>query len=90
MIDSELLAHVYLAMTGGQTALSLDPEAGESRRGDATGDAGMDPAHGGHQQADAPQHEGLIVLRADDDEAAAHEAMLNKLRDAGNCVWDQN
>ncbi len=31
LIDSELLARVYLAMTGGQTALSLDEESGRTR-----------------------------------------------------------
>ena len=31
----------------------------------------------------------LTVIRASDDEAAAHEAMLEKLRATGDCVWDQ-
>ena len=31
LIDSDLLARVYLAMTGGQTALSLDAEATDTR-----------------------------------------------------------
>jgi DNA polymerase-3 subunit epsilon len=47
LIDSELLARVYLAMTGG-----------------------------------------LKVIKATEAEAAAHEAMLEKIRQSGACVWD--
>jgi DNA polymerase-3 subunit epsilon len=82
LIDSELLAHVYLAMTGGQTALLLDEDtvgAGPHRT------SGPQPANSGNGATDLD----LIVIRASDDEAAAHEAMLEKLRDAGDCVWDQ-
>ena len=78
LIDSELLAHVYLAMTGGQTALSLDVE---------------DAAVGDGEVAKAVTREAgsqkLVVLRADEDELAAHEVMLEKLRAKGTCVWDQ-
>ena len=78
LIDSELLAHVYLAMTGGQTALSLDVE---------------DAAVSDGEVATAVTHEAgshkLVVLRADKDELAAHEVMLEKLRAKGTCVWDQ-
>ncbi len=83
LIDSELLARVYLAMTGGQTALSLDVDtvgAGPRRT------SGPQPATaGGSATGDLE----LIVIRASEKEAAAHEAMLEKLRAAGDCVWDQ-
>ena len=83
LIDSELLARVYLAMTGGQTALSLDVDtagAGPRRT------SGPQPATaGGSATGDLD----LIVIRASEKEAAAHEAMLEKLRAAGDCVWDQ-
>ena len=82
LIDAELLAHVYLAMTGGQTALSLDDDdtvgallaARQSRR---------------KRSSYNGQKHDLIVIRATEDEAAAHDAMLEKLRAAGDCVWDQ-
>ena len=31
----------------------------------------------------------LVVVRANADEIAAHEALLEKLRAAGECVWDR-
>ena len=81
LIDSELLARVYLAMTGGQTALSLD---------DAV-DAVHDTAGG--TQADVVRAAAdleLVVVRADESELAAHEAILDKLRANGECVWDRD
>jgi len=86
LIDSELLARVYLALTGGQTALLLDEDEGVAvgaLRAARTG-----PQHaiaGGSATTDLK----LTVIRASDDEAAAHEAMLEKLRAAGDCVWDR-
>ncbi len=78
LIDSELLAHVYLAMTGGQTALSLDVEDGAARDGEVA--TAVTREAGSYK---------LVVLRADEDEVAAHEVMLEKLRAKGVCVWDQ-
>lgn len=80
LIDSELLAGVYLAMTGGQAALSLDP-AGTRPAGDSSSARAASP------DGDKPYE--LIVIRASDDENAAHEAMLEKLRASGECVWDR-
>jgi DNA polymerase-3 subunit epsilon len=83
LIDSELLANVYLAMTGGQAALLLEEEstAGAALGRDtsratrsAVSGAGSDPE--------------LVVVRAGKDEVAAHEAMLEKIRESGACVWD--
>ena len=79
LIDAELLAQVYLAMTGGQTALTLD--AAEAETG-AAGRLSAELAAGGKTLQ-------LRVLRASDAEAAAHEAFLEQLRSAGNCVWDR-
>ena len=78
LIDSELLAHVYLAMTGGQTALSLDVEDGAASDGETN-----------TAVARAADSYKLVVVRADEDELAAHEVMLEKLRAKGSCVWDQ-
>ena len=80
LIDSELLARVYLAMTGGQTALLLDDAA------DAVHDrsAGQEATSAGT----AAELE-LVVIRADESEREAHEAMLDRLRNGGECVWDR-
>ena len=84
LIDSELLANVYLAMTGGQTALLLEDEAG---------DGYLDPDVAGHH-ANAESQAGntpvidLPIITASPEETAAHEAMLEKIRKSGACVWD--
>ena len=79
LIDAELLARVYLAMTGGQTALSLEASASAGER--QTGPEAAPRAT--HSELD------LVVVRANADEIAAHEALLEKLRAAGECVWDR-
>ena len=84
LIDSELLANVYLAMTGGQTTLLLDEEAADAatRSRDANGAELRVGAASGRTHAD------LVVLRANDAEVAAHNALLEKIRKSGACVWD--
>jgi len=86
LIDSELLAYVYLAMTGGQTALLLDEDDGGVAGAGPHRTSGPQPANSGNRATD---NRNLIVIRANDEEIAAHEAMLEKLRDSGDCVWDQ-
>ena len=81
LIDSKLLARVYLAMTGGQTALLLDEETGRARKQAIEAN--------GSNIAGRSSDLKLVVVRANKDEAAAHEAMLEKLREAGDCVWDR-
>ncbi len=75
LLDAELLADVYLAMTGGQTALTLDALA-------PTASTAGSGAQGGRRGA-------IPVLRADADETAAHEAMLAEIADASEqgCLW---
>jgi len=84
LIDSELLANVYLAMTGGQTAMLLDDDVlghhAYSEGGDGSVETDDDAAYA--MQDDLP------VVRATAEEAAAHEAMLEKIRKSGACVWD--
>ena len=76
LIDSELLARVYLAMTGGQAALSLEAEkTGAVSAGD----------HGGSRQRPAGLQ--LPIVRAEGDELRAHEALLDKMQEAGDCVY---
>jgi DNA polymerase-3 subunit epsilon len=80
LLDAEILADVYLAMTGGQVSLSLDAEGAQENRGSSTaGDIRRLPA-------DRPQ---LRVIRASGEELALHEARLDAI--AGSCdgevVW---
>jgi len=76
LLDAQLLAEVYLAMTGGQAALSL------GRRGaDATG---------ARVEVRRVRREGiaLVVVAASEAEAAAHEQFLDRLQaQSGQCLW---
>ncbi|MGB5471539.1 MAG: DNA polymerase III subunit epsilon [Woeseiaceae bacterium] len=86
LIDSELLANVYLAMTGGQTALLLDEDSSGSGAGAAAGRA---HARAGQGRADIVGADlKLVVIKASKEEAAAHEALLKKIRKSGACAWD--
>ena len=76
LIDAELLARVYLAMTGGQTALSLDDDI--ARVTEVTEEATRRSRLSGLN---------LKVVKANEDESAAHEAMLEAMRDSGACLW---
>ncbi|MFM0396410.1 DNA polymerase III subunit epsilon [Paraburkholderia phytofirmans] len=77
LLDSELLAEVYLAMTRGQESLVIDM-LGESHVG---GDANAPRV--------AISSLDLIVISASDDELAAHQAVLDGLDKAvkGTSVW---
>lgn len=70
LIDAELLARVYLAMTGGQAALLLDE--------DESIDVGI-----GEEVLVRPRRSdlNLIVVKASDEEVAAHEALVEKMRE---------
>ena len=85
LIDSRLLAFVYLAMTGGQADLSFDagaaPAPGRERSA-----AGRPPT--GDRSAGRPPTVDLPVIEPSAEEAAAHDAMLEKIRESGACVWD--
>jgi DNA polymerase-3 subunit epsilon len=76
LLDADLLLEVYLAMTGGQGALTLDdssrPEQLAARSARAVRPAGE-----------------LVVRRATDEEIAAHAALLSILDKAssGKTVW---
>ena len=78
LIDAELLAKVYLAMTGGQAALSLDEEE-------------ADLVSVFEESANQIRSDGLnlVVVRANDEEAAAHKAFIEKMRVEGACVWPE-
>ena len=70
LLDAEILADVYLAMTGGQTLLFGAGQDGRSERG-----AGEDLEH----LVLAKDRPPLVVLRATPEETAAHERMLDLL-----------
>ncbi|QID18061.1 DNA polymerase III subunit epsilon [Nitrogeniibacter mangrovi] len=77
LLDAELLAEVYLAMTRGQESLiiGLDEDDGPSQ-----------DVIGGADLKDRPP---LRVVRASDAEMAAHEAVLGDIAKAskGACLW---
>ena len=81
LLDAEILADVYLAMTGGQTSLSLEAE-------DPTT---IGPSSGAETIRRLESRPQLRVIRADDRERAQHEARLRALREAagGSCLWDR-
>ena len=78
LLDSEILADVYLAMTGGQKTLSLDDEDEQTDSGQAGGIRRL--------EADRPA---LRVIRASEAELAAHEQRLQAVAKAsgGQVVW---
>jgi DNA polymerase-3 subunit epsilon len=80
LIDSELLALVYLAMTGGQTALSLDADEAADSTGRPA--AGAVDAHKGANGAASDLK--LVVIKATEEEAAAHDALLEKIANMSN------
>lgn len=68
LLDAELLAEVYLHMTGGQSALSLDAEE--------------DTAAGGSNIAVkmlSADRKPIRVIQASDDELQAHQAIIEKM-----------
>jgi DNA polymerase-3 subunit epsilon len=80
LLDAEILADVYLAMTGGQTNLQLS---------DATANGG-DGATGSQQIRRLPQSRpALPVIQASAEELAAHQAQLDAIAasNGGRVVW---
>lgn len=81
LLDAEILADVYLAMTGGQTALQLS-ESGTDDDGHALAEQIVRLA------ADRPR---LPVIHATAEELAAHAAQLEAIAagSGGKVVWRQ-
>ena len=75
LLDAEILADVYLLMTGGQVSLSLavdNPDSG-NQLADVGGDVEIKPTP---------------VIRATDEELAAHAEWLSKLqKEDGTSLW---
>ena len=76
LIDAELLARVYLAMTGGQTALSLDEDLANTTDAEET-----------EIQRQRPEGLVLKVAEANAGEVAAHEAFIERMRESGVSRW---
>ena len=78
LLDAEILADVYLAMTGGQTSLSLEGETAAGEDGRVSGIRRL-----------GPQRPALVVVRASDEEEERHAARLRAIDAAsgGQCVW---
>lgn len=75
LLDAHLLAHVYLAMTGGQGSLFDDTQAASSS---TTENILVQPLKTQHQ---------LPLLQPSLEELAAHEAKLQKMAEKGKCIW---
>jgi DNA polymerase-3 subunit epsilon len=74
LLDAELLADVYLAMTRGQNSLGMDVEEEVAVVGEVLEVVPMAP---------------ILVLPADESELAAHASTLAELDKAvkGQCIW---
>ena len=76
LLDAELLADIYVAMTRGQESLMMDIEDGASSRGEV---------------AFASVKRELLVIAASPEELQAHMLQLQEIEQAsnGNCVWNK-
>ncbi|HYW04972.1 MAG TPA: DNA polymerase III subunit epsilon [Gammaproteobacteria bacterium] len=84
LLDAEILADVYLAMTGGQVALSLD-----GAQGGRTSDGGAGPGGASPHRPVVRTGTPLRVVRASEEELAEHARRLEAVAEAsgGRCVW---
>lgn len=75
LLDAEILADVYLMMTGGQNSLFAD---------DVNENTVFEPAF---LSSNKPP---LTVITANDEEMAAHNARMQAIKETsgGECVWD--
>ena len=75
LLDAEILADVYLAMTGGQVALGLS--IGATPADELTTSEVLNE-----------ERPALKVVRASEEELAAHQARLEAIRESsGECLW---
>ena len=79
LLDAELLAEVYLLMTGGQTGLSFGSGSESSGRESA------EPVQAVTAELELP------VIKASDDELEQHRQYLQFLdkKSNGNCLWNR-
>ncbi|MBV1914272.1 MAG: DNA polymerase III subunit epsilon [Pseudomonadales bacterium] len=78
LLDAEILADVYLRLTGGQVALTLE--------------GNTESSHSNQQQKPLPVKltNPLRVVTASTEEQTAHQAYLDKIdqKSDGNCLWN--
>ena len=74
LLDAEILADVYLMMTGGQNSLFTDDSAAKSEFEQKTFDANRTK---------------LTIIKASDEEIEHHQQRLEAIREVtgGHCVW---
>jgi DNA polymerase III subunit epsilon len=78
LLDAQILADIYLAMTGGQVSLLLESE---SNRAATTGAVELTIDRRGLE---------LVVIAASAEEARAHEAMLVTMAKRGQPIWREH
>ncbi len=74
LLDAEILADVYLFMTGGQAKLNL-----------SSSNSNEDTTERRPRQSQSP----LTVIRATDEENQAHQQQLDIIEKSGSCLWRQ-
>ncbi len=82
LLDSEILADVYLAMTGGQVSLSLSSEEHVTNDQNSAASA----------KSKQKKRGSLRIIKANPEELVAHQENLQRLDKAsdGQCVWLKN
>ena len=75
LIDAELLAKVYLAMTGGQETLDLEQVSNiqKSKKNNIRTNNDLS----------------LKVIQANASELEAHETFLSNMEENGSCLWTE-
>ena len=77
LLDAEILAEVFLTMTGGQTSLAFSHEGEQQQNTD-----------GGEHIQRVARTSGLRVVAASDEEIMAHEQRLDLvMKKGGSCLW---
>jgi DNA polymerase-3 subunit epsilon len=81
LLDAEILAEVYLAMTGGQSDLLLEPEKREETK--LLGIPSITP------QGSRPVGLTLAIVRCSESELQAHQTRLEAIdkSSGGRCLW---
>ncbi|MEQ5833887.1 DNA polymerase III subunit epsilon [Marinobacter sp. NFXS9] len=78
LLDAEILADVFLLLSGGQTALSLDANGGDSNE-----------SVGGIRRL-SPERRKTRVIRASNEESEAHDALIEVVAKAGGeALWNR-
>ncbi len=79
LLDAELLAKVYLRMTGGQTQLFEEEQTQHTVRKTEQ-----------EQQHHAAKRKPLPILPMDAEDQKAHAEFLKKMQKEGACLWDDS